>query len=159
MPDPMPVETLTARRLTRAGACVILEVTVTYPHIPDEESPAVARFNDTYRAMAEAFLIWADTTPAEEARAAFSAMGSAAPYRFDRRILTCDMTAAAEAPDRLTVTRAVTLKSRRGELTERTVTAADLWRLPEWTLAGHPRKPSKRARKPFGQGSAGALLR
>lgn len=159
MPDPMPTETLTERRLIRAGACVILEVTVTYPHVPDEEFPAATRFNDTYRAMTEAFLAWADTTPAEEARAAFSAMGSAAPYRFDRRILTCDMTAAAEAPDRLTVTRAVTLKSRRGELTERTVTATDLWRLPEWTVARHPRKRPKRARNPFGQGSAVALLR
>ncbi len=159
MPETIPVETLTERRLIRAGACVILEVTVTYPHIPDVESPAVTRFNDTYRAMAESFLAWADTAPAEESRAAFSAMGGAAPYRFDRRILICDMTASAESPALLTVTRQATLKSRRGELTERTVTATDLWRLPEWTLARYPRKPSKRARRSPGKGSAGALLR
>jgi hypothetical protein len=124
MSKTIPIEILTARRLIREGNCVILEVTVTYPYIPDEESPAVTRFNHTYRAMAEAFLAWSESTPAEEARSAFANMGSAAPYRFDRRVLTCDMT-AAEDPRRLTVTRSVTLKSRRGELTERTVTAAE----------------------------------
>ena len=158
MSDTIPVETLTARRLTRAGNCVILEVTAVYPHIPDADSPAVTRFNDTYRAMAEAFLAWADTLPAEEAKTAFSAMGAAAPYRFDRRILTCDMTASVESSDRLTVTRSVTLRSRRGELVERTLHAADLWRLPEWTVAGHPRKHPKRTRKSPETGSAGSLL-
>ena len=159
MPDPIPVETLTARRLTRAGACVILEVTAAYPHIPDADSPAVTRFNDTYRAMAEAFLTWSETVPAEEARAAFAAMGASAPDRFDRRILTCTMTASAEVPDRLTVTRAVTLKSRRGELTERVIRDADLWRLPAWTVVKPPRKPPKKGRKTTERGSADALLR
>ena len=92
MPETIPVETLTDRRLTRVGVCAVLEVTVTYPHIP-HESPAAARFNEAYRSMAESFLAWADTAPAEEARASFAAMGSTAPYRFDRRILTCSMTA------------------------------------------------------------------
>lgn len=159
MPQPLSVQTKTECRLTRVGACAVLEVTVTYPHIPDEEIPAVARFNHTYRAMAEAFLAWADTLPAEEAKTAFSAMGAAAPYRFDRRILTCDMTASVESSDRLTVTRSVTLRSRRGELAERTLHAADLWRIPEWTVAGHPRKHPKRTRKSPETGSAGALLR
>ena len=127
------VQSCAERRLVRVGACPILEVTVTYPRIPDGTSPTVIRFNETYRAMAEGFLAWAEATPAEEAKAAFAAMGSAAPYRFDRRILTCDMTASIESPARLTVTRNVTLKSRRGELAERTVTAADRWRLPEMT--------------------------
>ena len=159
MPQPLSVQTKTECRLTRVGACAVLEVTVTYPHIPDEEIPAVARFNHTYRAMAEAFLAWADTAPAEEARAAFAAMGASAPYRFDRRILTCTMTASAEAPDRLTVTRAVTLKSRRGELTERVIRDADLWRLPAWTVAKPPRKPREKGQKTTERGSADALLR
>ena len=139
MPDTIPVETLTDRRLTRAGVCAVLEVTVTYPHIP-HESPAAARFNEAYRSMAESFLAWADTAPAEEARASFAAMGSAAPYRFDRRILTCSMTAEALSQRLLTVTRTVTLKSRRGELTEQKITAVDGWRIPELTAVKIPRK-------------------
>ena len=158
MPDPMTVETLTARRLVRAGTCVILEVTVTYPHIPDADSPAVTRFNDTYRAMAEAFLAWADTAPAEEARTAYAAKGAAAPYRFDRRLLTCDMTVSCDDPRRLTVTRAVTLKSRRGELAERIIHAADCWRLPGWTVVT-PRESLGKGRKATRNGSADALLR
>lgn len=158
MPEIIPVETLTERRLTRVGACAVLEVTVTYPHIPDG-SPAVTRFNDTYRIMAEAFLSWADTVPADEAKAAFRAMGAAAPYRFDRRLLTCDMTVSHDDPYRLTVIRSVTLKSRRGELTERVIHAADLWRLPEWTVVKPPRKPPKKGQKSTERGRADALLR
>ena len=139
MPDTIPVETLTDRRLTRVGVCAVLEVTVTYPHIP-HESPAAARFNEAYRSMAESFLAWADTAPAEEARASFAAMGSTAPYRFDRRILTCSMTAEILSPRLLTVTRTVTLKSRRGELTERRITAVDGWRIPGLTAVKIPRK-------------------
>lgn len=139
MPETIPVEALTDRRLTRVGVCAVLEVTVTYPHIP-HESPAAARFNEAYRSMAESFLAWADTAPAEEARASFAAMGSAAPYRFDRRILTCSMTAEALSQRLLTVTRTVTLKSRRGELTEQKITAVDGWRIPELTAVKIPRK-------------------
>lgn len=139
MPDTIPVEALTDRRLTRVGVCAVLEVTVTYPHIP-HESPAAARFNEAYRSMAESFLAWADTAPAEEARASFAAMGSAAPYRFDRRILTCSMTAEALSQRLLTVTRTVTLKSRRGELTEQKITAVDGWRIPELTAVKIPQK-------------------
>lgn len=146
MSETVPVELLTVRRLVRAGACPVLEVTVTYPHIPDGESPAAARFNHTYRAMAEAFLAWADTLPAEEAKTAFADMGAAAPYRFDRRILTCNMTAVSKAPDRLAVIRSVTLKSRRGELAERIIHAADCWRLPGWTVVT-PRKSLGKGRK------------
>ena len=147
MSETVPVELLTVRRLVRAGACPVLEVTVTYPHIPDGESPAAARFNHTYRAMAEAFLAWADTLPAKEAKTAFADMGAAAPYRFDRRILTCNMSAVSKAPDRLAVIRSVTLKSRRGEMPERTVTATDLWRLPEWTVVKHPGRSPKKHEK------------
>jgi hypothetical protein len=139
MPNQLPVETVTLRHTYRVGACPVLEVTVTYPHIP-HESPAATRFNEAYRSMAESFLAWADTAPAEEARASFAAMGSTAPYRFDRRILTCSMTAEILSPRLLTVTRAVTLKSRRGELTERTITAVDGWRIPELTAVKIPKK-------------------
>jgi hypothetical protein len=40
----------------------------------------------------------------------------------------------------LTVTRAVILKSRRGELTERRITAVDGWRIPELTAVKIPQK-------------------
>lgn len=159
MPDPIPVDTLILRRLTRAGTCVILEVTVTYPHIPDADSPAATRFNDTYRIMAEAFLAWTDTAPADEAKAAFRAMEAAAPYRFDRRLLTCDMTVSYDDPHRLTVTRSVTLKSRRGELAERVIHAADCWRLPEWTAVKPLRKPPQKGQKSTERGRADALPR
>lgn len=139
MPETIPVEILTLRRLTRAGACVVLDVTVTYPHIREGESPTATRFNEAYRSIAERFLAWSDTAPAEEARAAYAALGSAAPYRFDRRVLTCDMTAALSSPDCLTVTRTATLKSRRGELAERTVTSTDAWRFPELTAVRSPK--------------------
>ena len=33
MPETIPVEALTDRRLTRVGVCAVLEVTVTYPQI------------------------------------------------------------------------------------------------------------------------------
>lgn len=158
MPEIIPVETLTERRLTRVGTCAVLEVTVIYPHILDD-SPTVTRFNDTYRIMAEAFLAWTDTAPADEAKAAFRAMGAAAPYRFDRRLLTCDMTVSCDDPHRLTVTRAVTLKSRRGELTERVIHATDCWRLPEWTAVDRPRKHPKRERKSPEKEVTDALLR
>ena len=92
MSDTIPVETLTARRLTRAGNCVILEVTAVYPHIPDADSPAVTRFNDTYRTAAEQFMAWGLGTPTVRATAAFEAMGVDAVYRFARWELTMDAT-------------------------------------------------------------------
>ena len=57
------------------------------------------------------------------------------------------MTAVSETPDRLAVIRSVTLKSRRGEMPERTVTATDLWRLPEWTVVKHPGRSPKKHEK------------
>ena len=138
MPETIPVEILTLRRLTRVGACVVLEVTVTYPHIPEGDSPAVARFNAAYLDMAERLLAWSDTVPAEEARAAYAALGSAAPYRFDRRVLICDMAVGIPSPALMTVTRTATLKSRRGGLAERTIVSTDSWRLPELTSVRSP---------------------
>ena len=106
-------------------------------------NPAAPRFNEAYRAMADHCLAWAEGAPAEASKAAFVAMGGAAPYRFDRRVLTCDMTFALPSPDRLTVTRTATLKSRRGELAERTITSTDSWRLPELTAVRSPKKRHK----------------
>lgn len=150
MPETIPVETLTLRHLTRMGACVVLEVTVTYPHIPEGESPAAARFNEAYRSIAERFLAWSDTAPAEEARAAYAALGSAAPYRFDRRVLTSDMTVGLPSPALMTVTRTATLKSRRGGLAERTINATDSWRLPELTAVRSPKNRRKSHGKRLG---------
>ncbi len=144
--DPIAViRAVTARRLLREGICPILEVTVTYPWL-ESETPAAARFNRAYRDAAESFLEWAEVTPYEEAKAAFASLGAAAPYRFDRRVLTCAMTAAFQdypegaegeaRPTRLTVTRAACLTSRRGEVPERRVAEVDLWRWPELTAAG-----------------------
>lgn len=160
MPQPAAVSTVTSRRLFRVGACPVLEVSVTYPRLDADSIAAassVARFNETYRAMAEAFLAWAESAPAEEAKAAFAAMGASAPYRFDRRALTCDVTAIWHGSARavkgrdgeaegeegctvLTVTRTARLTSRHGEVGERSLTAVDEWRWPELTLLPRPRR-------------------
>lgn len=139
MPNRPPIETVTLRQTYRVGACPVLEAAVTYPYIPEDESPAAIRFNNTYRTAAENFLAWAGETPAETAKITFAAMGSAAPYRFDRRLLRCTMTPAPAAAEEvsqkeLRILRTVTSSSRRGEIPPVTLTAADRWRLPELTL-------------------------
>lgn len=140
IPAEPPVETITLRRLYRVGACPILEVTVAYPRLTEEASPAVTRFNETYRAMAEGFLAWGDAAPREEAEAAFCALGASAPYRFDRRALSCSMSAALSGaegkPARLSVTRTLRLSSRRGEMTEVSLSETNVWRWPELTVTG-----------------------
>ncbi len=144
-------------RIYRAGACPILEVTLTYPCLyPAEEasealSPAATRFNEFYETMAERLLSWAEGSLREAAAADFETEGGGAAYRFDRRRLTCAMTATlspvgeeSAAPKALTmtVTRALVFDGRRGTLQERRLTAADEWRWPELTL----RKPGRRPR-------------
>lgn len=139
MQNRLPVETISLRRTYRVGACPVLEAAVTYPHIPEDASPAVIRFNDAYRTAAENFLAWAEEIPAEAAKTAFAALGSAAPYRFDRRLLSCTMMPAPAAAEEsgeteLRILRTVTSSSRRGGISPVTLTAADRWRLPELTL-------------------------
>ena len=148
MPNRPPIETVTLRQTYRVGACPVLEAAVTYPYIPEDESPAAIRFNNTYRAAAENFLAWAGETPAETAKITFAAMGSAAPYRFDRRLLTCAMTPAPAAEEGkngqdLLILRTVTRTSRRGEVPPAALTATDRWRLPELTLRPASRRRSK----------------
>jgi hypothetical protein len=160
MSQPAVVSAVTCRRLFRVGACPVLEVSVTYPRLDAEavaSAGSVARFNETYRALAEAFLAWAETAPVEEAQAAFAAMGASAPFRFDRRVLTCDVTAEWQGKDRiakgkdaetwegdgcavLAVTRTARLIGRRGEVEERSLMAVDEWRWPELTLLPRRRR-------------------
>lgn len=148
MPYQLPVETVTLRHTYRVGACPVLEVTVTYPRIPETANPAAPRFNEAYRSMADHFLTWAEGAPAEASKAAFVAMGGAAPYRFDRRLLTCAMTPAPAAEEGkngqdLLILRTVTRTSRRGEMPPAALTATDRWRLPELTLRPASRRRSK----------------
>ena len=146
-PTEMPL-TLTHHRLhriLRAGACPILEISVTYPCLgtPEaaegEASPAVARFNEAYRTMADRLTEWAAGTLFEAALADFNGAGVGAAYRFDRRVVACDM--AGEMVTRedgeafaLTVTRTLRLNCRRGTMPERCLIATDRWSLPDLTL-------------------------
>ncbi|MBQ9151443.1 MAG: hypothetical protein IJX72_04270 [Clostridia bacterium] len=154
--NPPPSVTVThcrAHRLFRSGASPVLEVTVSYPVLcpadTDTLIPAMMRFNEAYRVMAEKILDWAQGTPFETAMTDFSATGAAAAYRFDRRLLICDMKAAyvleAEGafPTSLTVSRTIRSSSRRGEVAERSLTAVDIWRWPELTLCAPCKKGVK----------------
>ncbi len=146
----------TLRRWVRVGACPVLEVAVTYPQLAcyvgeganaksdvQGRTPvpaAVERFNRAYPAMAEAFLSWAQGAPAEAAIAAFHAYGMSAAYCFDRRIITCRMTARVDAPDTahtpnaLVVERTVWMGSRHGEVAPTERRTVEEWRWPSLTL-------------------------
>lgn len=144
---PITVAYCTLRRTFRMGACPILEVTVSYPCLGDEDArkqmppPGIARFNEAYAGMAEAFLQWVEGTLLETARHAFREAGPGAGYSFDRRTVDCRMTAAfaGEPPERLYVRRYLRVGSRRGECVERARTETDVWRCPGLTLR-HIRK-------------------
>lgn len=142
---PLTLHHCHVRRLCRAGTCPILEVTVSYPVLCPEEdggeemAPAAVRFNETYRAMAEHLAEWAEGALFEVVQGEFYAAGPGAAYRFDRRRMICDMTADFSLHEdgeilELIVTRRLRISSRRGEITEREVTATDRWRWPELTL-------------------------
>ena len=114
--------------------------------------PAAIRFNEFYETLAERLLSWAEGTLRTEAMADFAEEGRGAVYRFDRRCLTCDMTArlspsetAGAAPTALVVTRALAFTSRRGSVRERCLSAADVWRWPELTLRPPKRRTEKAA--------------
>ncbi len=150
-------------QIYRAGACPVLEVALSYPHLSsaclcaeEEETealpPAAIRFNEFYETLAERLLSWAEGTLRTEAMADFAEEGSGAVYRFDRRCLTCDMTARLSpsetedaAPTALVVTRALAFTSRRGSVRERCLSAADVWRWPELTLRPPKRRTEKAA--------------
>ena len=142
---PLTLHLCHARRLCRAGTCPILEVNVSYPVLclaedgGEEMAPAAVRFNETYRTVADHLAEWAESTLFETVHGEFLAMGPGAAYRFDRRRMICDMTAEFISREdgevsELIVTRRLRISSRRGEITEREVTATDRWRWPELTL-------------------------
>lgn len=139
------------RRILRAGACPILEVAVTYPCLcatdPEAGEPVseMLRFNDAYRTMAENLAEWAAGGVFEAALADFDGAGMGAAYRFDRRLVICDMkgefsTCEDGVLSELTVTRTLRLTSRRGSVPERHLTATDRWSLPALTLRPRRRR-------------------
>lgn len=144
-------------RILRAGACPILEVTVTYPRLGGDEDgaveacpaaetfPAAARFNEAYGTMAQNLTEWATGSLFESALADFNGEGSGAAYRFDRRLVICDMvgefsTCEDGVLSELTVNRTLRLTSRRGSVPERHLTATDRWSLPALTLRPRRRR-------------------
>ena len=136
------------RRIFRVGACPVLEVTVTYPCLgadfpEDALSPAMHRFDQAYLRMAEGVINWCGGAPLAEAEAAFREAGAGAGYRFDRRLVICEMIVTPVNPEdprraRLEVCRTVRTGSRRGSILEKTRTGKDIWRLRDLTLCRSP---------------------
>ena len=139
------------RRIHRVGACPVLEAAVTYPILSAGERSSgelsfeeggealpLTRFNEAYRAMAEAWLAWVESTLLPQVKEDFAAAGSGAVYCFDRRVAVCEMRVEAFPPEggALTVVRTLRLASRRGSVGEVCRREADEWRWPELTLAG-----------------------
>ena len=114
------VSLATIRRLFRVGETVVLEVAISYPQLQfaDGENQIltmeISRFNEAYRAVAEAFVAWCEQTLAEEAREAFSAAGIGAAYTFDRRVAICRMELVPDGEGTFLIQRSVSLGSRRG---------------------------------------------
>ncbi len=141
----------TTRCLMREGSTPVLEITVTYPvlRVDETPSPAVDRFNDGYRAVADAFASWAGSALLPEAAEAFRSAGSRAAYTFDRRQVTCCMTATIAVRDAgladkqkrrsakpcLTVRRTVAFGSRRGSVSVLQTDGEERWYLSDLTLS------------------------
>ncbi len=122
------------RRLVRVGACVVLEVTVTYP-MAVAGTEGCDRFCAVYREAAEAFVHWALGEPASLAREAFSAMGTGAAYRFDRWCLSCRFEVVREeADDRYAVVTRTVISGRRRGGEERRCTSSIRWCLEDGTV-------------------------
>ncbi len=144
--SPDPITHTALCRLVRVGATPVMAISVTYPvlspdaasHAPEGEdslfASRIARFNDAYRAMAEAFADWAAGAPAAAASEAFVSAGPGAAYTFDRRLLTCRMEATLDGEGRLTVRRTVRTGSRRGTVPAETFTTVDRWRTEDLSL-------------------------
>ena len=127
-------------RLYRSGICPVLEVTVTYPVLEPlgrEPSPAVTRFNEAYRALAEGWMAWGEGILAVRAKQAFSEGGAGAAYRFERWRATCHMTVSLpdEGDRSLTVTRTVRLCG--GGIPPVEALAADNWRGADLSFSRH----------------------
>ena len=129
----------TIRRLFRVGETVVLEVTATYPQMRfaenENQTPTkeITRFNEAYRAVAEAFVGWCEQTLAKEARGDFSAAGVGAAYTFDRRIATCLMEFLPDGEGEFSVRRLASLGSRRGGVWA-SYEQTDRWRTSDLTL-------------------------
>jgi hypothetical protein len=125
----------------------VLEVSVTYPRLQAGAGVSEAdaeRFNRAYSRMAEAFLSWAEGEPAHAAEEAFLSMGAGAAYRFDRRMILCNMTASIVRESRsqgvefLRVMRQISWGCKRGWGDRKTVVHEDIWRIPSLTLVRRP---------------------
>ncbi len=136
----LTVSAATIRRFFRVGSTPVLVVTVTHPVLTlpaDADSnltSATERFNEAYRAMAEAFCTHAEEKAAAQAVEAFHAAGRGAAYTFDRRILTCRMEAEIGDDGSLCVHRTVTRTSRRGSVPTDTREERDCWRIEDLSL-------------------------
>ncbi len=146
----------TQRTYVRVGATPVMEITVTYPvlsfAVGEREdrafSSALDRFNEAYRAMAEAFSAWGGHTPAEEAQAAFTSAGVGAVYTFDRRLLDCRMEVECGEGGILTVRRRICRGSRRGSVPSVCRESIDRWRVLDLSLL-RPARPSRHCRGPL----------
>ncbi len=140
------------RQLVRVGHTPVAEVTATHPVLSlvdtegedDAFSAAVRRFNEAYRSMAEAFLQWGLSAPAEAAAAAFVFAGAGAAYTFDRRLLTCTMEAEWTENGILLVCRRVLRGSRRGLVPTERREGLDRWRAEDLTLVRDDGKAAKK---------------
>ena len=143
---PFEISSASMHRILRVGSCPVLEVRITYPRLTATEEgsiPALQRFNETYRRVAEGMMIWAEGAPATRVEEAFLAEGEGAAYRFPRRVLTCTVSAVCDAEGdgarALRVTRVLSFRRGRGE--ERVLLEdVDVWRLSSLTLREKNRK-------------------
>ncbi len=135
-----PITHCQLHRIFRVGICPVLEVSVTYPRLqadcPEEALPlAVARFNRAYLRMAEGILTWSGGALLSSVEDAFREAGTAASFRFDRRVVDCRMTVEAGETGRyLLVTRTLSVGSRRGSIPVQSRKGMDRWRNPGLVL-------------------------
>ena len=135
LPVPMTVTEITRHCLIRKGAVPILEVTVRYPSLTGEADGRVQRFNRAYEAISEAFWLWADRVLGKEVSEAYAAMGIAAAYCFDCRLVVCtmEMDPLNSQGSKLVIRRTVTYGSRRGTVDAHALRGTDTWRIPSLT--------------------------
>lgn len=123
---------------------------VTLPEIGRSEhgkgmDAAIARFNDTYRRAAEAFLAWGLDVPATEATAARVAMGQGGAYRFARWELMYEAVPTWEAETATLRVRTVARWQVRRETSPRRQTEReDIWSWPSlWLMSTLPPRRSR----------------
>lgn len=178
------IESATCRRYACVGERSVLAATGVYPVLTvssvdaDGEVLAVLRedaerFNRCYRRAVEAFLDWCMEVAADEARRAYAAMGSRAPYCFRRHELLCNITTEESAVSldlaRLGSTSLLRARGGTGESLHVNVSVMsgvsksidiqriferyDTWRLPHVTME----RPARRACRIGRQGVSGEI--